>query len=74
MGAVSGIKDQGNCGSCYAFASAAALESLYKIKYGTLYSFSPQQIVDCSGSFYNYGCNGGNMGNSYSYLQTSKIQ
>ena len=56
-GAVNAIKDQGQCGSCWAFSAAGALESAHKIKSGTLFSFAEQQLVDCS--TVNYGCNGG---------------
>jgi len=56
-GAVNGIKDQGQCGSCWSFSAAAALEGSHKIKSGSLLSFSEQQLVDCSTA--NYGCNGG---------------
>lgn len=66
-GAVSGVKDQGHCGSCWSFSTTGALEGLNYIKNGTVESFSEQQLVDCDkGSlwpFYlpNMGCNGGNM-------------
>ncbi|CAF3763071.1 unnamed protein product [Rotaria sp. Silwood1] len=55
---VSPIKNQGNCGSCYAFAAVGVLESLYamKTKSESVTEFSPQQIVDCSK---NDGCGGG---------------
>ncbi len=56
-GAVRAIKDQGQCGSCWAFSSVSAVESSHKIASGTLLSLSEQQLVDCSTA--NYGCNGG---------------
>jgi len=58
--------DQGQCGSCWSFATAAVLEGVYKIKYGYLYKFSEQQLVDCNTQ--NYGCNGGNVGVAFNYL------
>lgn len=56
-GKVQKIKDQGQCGSCWAFSAASAMESSHAIKSGTLLSFSEQQLVDCSTA--NYGCSGG---------------
>jgi C1A family cysteine protease len=56
-GAVNAVKDQGQCGSCWAFSAAGTLESAHKIASGKLYNFSEQQLVDCSTA--NLGCNGG---------------
>ncbi|CAF1025075.1 unnamed protein product [Rotaria sordida] len=66
---VSSIKNQLECGSCYAFATIAVLESLYAWKNNLkeVIDFSPQQIVDCSSG--NNGCGGGTFGPSIRYLQ-----
>lgn len=72
-GVVSSVKDQGKCASCYAFVAAGAIESIYKIKKGTLHDLSPQQIVDCSTVNRNAGCKGGFMTYAYSYLQSRKL-
>lgn len=45
--AVSVVKDQGRCGSCWAFASIGSLEESYAIKYGKVFSLSAQQLNDC---------------------------
>jgi len=72
-GVVSSVKNQGSCGSCYAFASVAALESLYKLKKGALYNLSNQQLTDCTTGYGNQGCNGGLMTNCYKYTQANGI-
>ena len=59
LGAVNPIRDQGYCGSCWAFSAVTALEGAWFIKTGQLLNFSEQQLVDCSSS--NYGCNGGKL-------------
>lgn len=69
-GSVTEVRDQGKCGSSYAFATTGALEAQYFDKNGVLVKFSEQNLLDCTGNAYNNsGCGGGNVQSSLIYVQ-----
>ncbi|OCT69032.1 procathepsin L [Xenopus laevis] len=67
-GCVTPVRDQGSCGSCYAFSTVGALECQWKLKTRRLVTFSPQELVDCSYTEGNNGCEGGNLYYSFRYM------
>ena len=68
-GAVTPVKDQAQCGSCWAFSSTGSLEGAFQIATGKLTSFSEEQLVQCATKSGNQGCNGGLMDNSFKWWE-----
>jgi len=75
QGAVTPIKDQGHCGSCWVFSATGAMEAAYQIARKSLVSLAEQQFVDCDHGFLppTLGCSGGSMSAAFGFAKSNAL-
>lgn len=73
-GAVTPVKDQGQCGSCWAFSATGALEGAHFVQTKNLVSLSEQQLVDCARTEDMQGCDGGDMYAAFEWAEANPLE
>eukprot|EP00752_Nemacystus_decipiens_P016411 g14668.t1 len=71
LGAVSVVKNQNHCGSCWTFSTTGCLESHHYLRTGEMVLLSEQQLVDCAGNYDNHGCSGGLPSHAFEYIASA---
>ncbi|KAJ8868845.1 hypothetical protein PR048_030386 [Dryococelus australis] len=69
FGAVTPVKDQSVCGSCWSFGTTGTIEGAYFLKHGQLVRLSQQALIDCSWGYGNNGCDGGEDYRAYEWIE-----
>jgi len=72
LGISTNVKNQGSCGSCWAFSAIGNIEAQYQLKLNKSLTFSEQELVDCDKV--DEGCNGGLMEDAFKYLETVGVE